>query len=50
MLGRIHIYNHRLQVRWHAGWLSAIEDLEVVKGGQTECPRRASPCIRNKRT
>jgi len=26
MSGRIHIYNHRLQVRSHAGWLFAIDN------------------------
>jgi len=50
MSGRIHIYNHRLQVCWYAGWLFAIDNCLVIKGGQAECLSRISLCIRNKRT
>ncbi|MFT5119502.1 MAG: hypothetical protein ACI9ST_001100 [Psychrobacter glaciei] len=34
MSGKIHIYNHRLQVRALTGWLFAIDDeMFVVEGG-----------------
>jgi len=41
MSGRIHIYNHRLQARLHAGWLFAIDNWF---GCQRRTDRMSKPC------